>query len=364
MSKPSEEASSSSANASRIWRSGAWGWLALTLCFGFPLVWCGAKYFVASQVTVGKYGFYRVERLNHPAPLTRWVGRDGLEILKPARLVDITPQKGDADAGIRWLRWQKKLTKLRYRGPTHTLATFSLIADNCPELQALGLYDVMLSSNDLHHIGRLKSLNTLQLVNCQLSEPGLSQLETMPMLKVLVYEHGLPLSKALLREMAGLKNIESIILSIDDAGLVTLCQPLPDGSPALPNLKQLTLHYSHIKGTSLSGLASLPELTHLTLSETKVDDQALRQLEPATKLRQLYLAHCPITDEGCQSLAKLPRLESLHLGATNITIDGVRQLTGLPRLRQLDVKQCYRIRHHTELRSLPKSFLSRCRLVY
>lgn len=352
-----------------FWRSSVWYWLALLLGVVVPLLLIGHRFYAANQVVVGKNGFVSIARGHHPALVERWIGRDRLVVLKSVKHATLGPTKGDVDAGIWWLGGQRQLKGLTVLS-RHTSATFRLIAEHCPQLEGLHLRSLNLTVDDFRQIARLSNLSTLYLFDCHVPDGALSELSNQTSLHFLVYERGHALSDASLRELAGLTSLWTLNLDIGDVELEKLLQPFDDGTPALANLRFLTLHDARFTGATLDRLANLPKLTHLTLSETKVDDQALKQLETVTKLTQLYLARCPITDESCLSLAKLTNLESLHLGGTKITMQGVRQLTDLKRLRQLNLKQCYGVDNivrspgdPSPIDSLPKSFLSRCRVL-
>jgi hypothetical protein len=378
MSHPADDMASPHSVSSRLLRSSLWGWFFVVLCFGAPLSWIGWKCYIGSQIRLGKNGFGNIERARHqawlqpgrhPAWLRRWISPALLEAFRPVIWAKLTSQKGDADAGLRWLQWEPQVTALEYHGPLHTNRTCELIVECCPRLERLNLHEVDLSANDCQQLSRLTSLRSLEL-RCNVADGGMSHLATLPNLRTLRF-FGSPgrVSANTLHGIAELDHVEMMELGTTDIDLRVLLMPRSDGTPVLPSLKHLTIRpYLTIRpsamiSASLSKFTAPPKLTHLTLSRTKVDDSGLSQLESLTNLRQLYLAHCPITDEGCKSLAKLTNLESLHLGATQITIDGVRQLSGLRHLRQLTIKQCYKIRDPSEIDSLPKSFLSRCRVV-
>ena len=269
-----------------------------------------------------------------------------------------------ADQILPWLRYQSELKGMNLYGGGCTSQSCATLADACPKLEKLYIHSANLSVNDCRHLARLTELRDFT-ISGSVEAGGFAELRALPdVTRFGYFPARTPPSKEMLHELAGMPFVERLYLHLTDAELETLLTPSSDDPPVLPHVWRLQFGTATFTEQTLAKLKALPNLTHLTLSETKVNDAGATQLASLPKLRQLYLAHCPITDEGCKSLAKLTNLESLHLGATDITIEGVRHLTELKHLRQLTIKQCYQIRGPSEINSLPKSFLSRCRVVY
>jgi Leucine-rich repeat (LRR) protein len=290
-----------------------------------------------------------------------WTNRiPALKAFDDVRFVSV---QYEADKILPWLKYQPNLAGLYLYGGECSTQSCRTIATGCPQLEEICIHSANLSVNDCRQLARLSRLRELSILG-QIEEGGVDELSHLPHLMRFGYEpRGVRPSHAQLHKLAGMPQVRRLYLHLLDAELETALSPRAGDPPVLPSVSYLHLGPSSFSERSLAKLQALPKLTHLTLSETKVDDAGTRQLASLTNLRQLYLAHCPITDEGCQSLAKLSNLESLHLGGTKITIEGVRQLTVLKNLRQLTIKECYQIRDQSEIGALPKSFLSRCRVV-
>ncbi len=292
----------------------------------------------------------------------------------------------DADQVIPWLKWQPRLADLTLYGNGFSNRTCALIAECCPNLMALSLhsdYDggggmarpLVLSTHDRRQLARLASLDYL-LCSGTIEAGGLEELARLPRLRTFSYCPDAPsTTRVSFQGLGDFDALERLALDVTPAELQTFLGDLPDDRPVLARLKQLSFYsenvdhggrsarsYGEFSAATLRQLTRFGNLTVLRLSE-KVGDHGVRHLESLTNLRELQLSFCRVTDVDCKSLTKLANLEKFNLEHTNITIEGLQELSRLPHLRELRIGQCRQIRDPSEIDSLPKSFLSRCRVV-
>lgn len=138
-----------------------------------------------------------------------------------------------------------------------------------------------------------------------------------------------------IRELAKSQTLRRLECQLFDDEFLALTSVLPDGSPPLPELREVR-GASALTDRGLANLGNLRSLIHLDVRWSKVTDQGLTQLKELPFLRTLYLGDCiGITDEGAAILATMHGLESLNVSQTSISREGVLRVATLPRLRSL-----------------------------
>ena len=233
-------------------------------------------------------------------------------------------------------------------------------------LRELTLYGP-LSDGDVKH---LKCLTQLRTLTCSgHPESAIDGVEHLPNLTCLHLHYLRSANATLFKQLASMPKLESLHISFNDRHdpsknvaegmrelaksqtlrrlegqlfddeFLALTSVLPDGSPPLPELREVRQSNSQsslLTDRGLANLRNLPSLLHLDLRWSKVTDQGLTQLKELPFLRTLYLGDCAgITDEGAAILATMPGLESLNISQTKITPAGVLRVATLPRLRCL-----------------------------
>jgi len=141
-----------------------------------------------------------------------------------------------------------------------------------------------------------------------------------------------------IRQMPSLKTLDFINCEIDDAGLTCV----KDAT----HLERMSFFGS--RGLSDKGVAHLQGLKNLTLLDLRnesftatepkaprITDAGLKHLAGLTKLEYLNLMGQHITDEGLKHLSGMTNLETLSLSFAGITDEGLKQLEGLQKLRRL-----------------------------
>ncbi len=242
-------------------------------------------------------------------------------------------------------------------------------------LQALTLWDVPLSDDDLatcaeltvleafwinspritnagvRHLSGLVNMRALSLASSRVTDTGLSALAGMRRLQMLSLSQtgvsnlaavrhlttlnylklsGTPIGDAGLAPAAGFGALEELFLAdtqVTDAGLVHVS--------GLTNLTDLQLSETRITDAGLIHLSGLKNLTRLSLDRTSITGSGLLELAKLTKLESITLTDSGVVDAGLAHLGRLPTLTSLELANTKITDAGLQYLVGSPSLEYL-----------------------------
>ena len=200
-------------------------------------------------------------------------------------------------------------------------------------------------------VTHLKYLTQLRTIGCSgHAESVIDGVEHLPKLNCLYLHYLRSPDATFFRRLASLRQLESLHFSLDntsggrsnliegmrelaksptlrrlesqlfDDEFLALTSVLSDGSPPLPELRELRQSNSSgslLTDRGLANLRNLPSLIHLDVRYSKVTDQGLIQLRELPFLRTLYLEDCAnITDQGAATLATMHGLESLNVSRT------------------------------------------------
>lgn len=146
-------------------------------------------------------------------------------------------------------------------------------------------------------LGRLKSLQEVELLSTGVDDIELAPLKNLPNLRVL----GCGDSPAAGSFLAGFDRLPSL---------------------------ELISFGGKFQGENLDHFAKFPNLVHVYLCWTQLADEDLKRLPPLERVRHVLLDHTNITGEGLQHLARWPAINDLQLDKTKLTDEG---LTHLPR---------------------------------
>jgi Leucine-rich repeat (LRR) protein len=135
-----------------------------------------------------------------------------------------------------------------------------------------------------------------------------------------------------LKELSALKHLKGLYLSLSFG----LSEARLKDIAVMRDLQTLDLSHSDVTDKGLKGLAALKNLQALHLGATRVTDKGLKGLAEMKSLQQLDLAGTDVTDAGLKELAGLD-LQWMKLHGTNTTEAGLKHLTGLKSLRSLEV---------------------------
>ncbi len=233
------------------------------------------------------------------------------------------------------------------------------------------------------HLGHITALESLNIISTKANDAWIAPLGKLANLKTLRFTNNGKLTDAGMEHFAGLKNLETFSFvgtaitgrayakckdwtrvikvshrgsSIDDEGLLQLCEHLPNlesislahakftdaGAPALAKLtklKGLEIGTSNATPASLKNLAGLP-LEYLQLGEGFDSSASLVAIQNFRTLTRLTLTNCSkTTDEDLKLLATMKQLESLELGNLPMTEERVAQLKPFAFLKSLRIVQ-------------------------
>lgn len=165
-------------------------------------------------------------------------------------------------------------------------------------------------------VGKVATLQNVDLRDCTISNAGLEPLAELSQLKAL--------------RLSG----KSGATSVDDDGLVHVAK--------MKNLKALLLDFLWISEIGLEQLAGLDKLEELYLAKTLVGDDALATMSQFPRLKKLRISQCQFENGGLAHLAKVTTLEHLDLSENNSVNDtGMPHLSGLTKLKSLNLWRTY-----------------------
>lgn len=105
-----------------------------------------------------------------------------------------------------------------------------------------------------------------------------------------------------------------------------------------PMIADLNLRYAElITDEGISALKNWKHLARLNIEGTKITDSALEQLSTLTSLQALNIGSVQVTDAGLEALTSLTNLKELTLGGDKLTDAGLQPLRQLPGLTFLDL---------------------------
>ena len=136
-----------------------------------------------------------------------------------------------------------------------------------------------------------------------------------------------------LRHLGSMKNLEVLVIldaNVGDHGLRHI--------GTMKNLQQLYLHDSRITDDGLKHLSDLPALEVLSLKNAHINGEGLKHLGGLSNLLELSLDGTMVGDDGLRHLSVLTNLESLYLDNTQVTDRGLKHLKAMTSLYKLPLK--------------------------
>ena len=194
-------------------------------------------------------------------------------------------------------------------------------------LERLTFFDVVLDPAGIEHLGKCRSLKTLNFGYMRVDESSLVHLEKLPNLTE--FRHHETGAKGL-QHIANFVNLES--LEIDDgrfadADLASLarltklrrlwlgdCPVTDEGARILvdscPNLTELNLRGDQLTDGAMAHLARHPTLEFLTLDDQPISDVGLRELKTSARLKRVGIRDSKVTSTGIEELKRAnPKIE-------------------------------------------------------
>ena len=204
------------------------------------------------------------------------------------------------------------------------------------ELTSLNLhFNNRLTDEGLKNVGKLKSLQSLDLSDNSITDTGLSHLAALSKLSVIELADTKITGKALahLGKMSGLRRLRLTKL------------PVKDDIPRQPFqahriATSRTVPYRRFRRTGLKHLKNLKKLQTLGLAMTFVGDDGMEHLTGLSDLRHLDLSkNQRITDKASRSFEKARQTANPRAPISTRDDAGLENLSGLTSLRFRRIQQ-------------------------
>lgn len=190
------------------------------------------------------------------------------------------------------------------------------------DLIDLNLISTKITDQGLHYLSSLRQLERLNLWGARsLNGEGLKYLQDLPRLRWLNLG-GADLDELALFYIGKLRSLQALeicVCSLPEQGLRHLSE--------LTNLHLLRASHNAKAGRDLSELGTLTKLEVLDLwLDAGVDDTAMQAVASMPNLRYLDLQATSVGDIGLMNLYCLNNLENVNLNSTKVTLRGQREL--------------------------------------
>ncbi len=246
-----------------------------------------------------------------------------------------------------------KLARLRiYESNRWTAAMLDQLA-NFPHLQDLEVSGIKYEGKDLgdeaiKRIVKLKSLLSLTIRSCGVTDSGVKELEELRSLRSLTLGSERLLTDNALISIAKMTHLKSLDLDARTFPYYPFGFSGAEGGNRLGSfteegLRKLTsikdLEELNLSGRPLSpAVLNFPNLRSLNLSRSTVDDACAAKIAQLHQLQSLVFRGSRISNEGLKVIAKLPNLNTLVLESETISDEGIDYLQSLKRLREISIK--------------------------
>ena len=197
-----------------------------------------------------------------------------------------------------------------------------------PHLKHLKLEHVNLSPAACLAIGRVFSLENLNLTGCRLTAEAAKSLIGLPRLKRLILDDTL-LDNAVGTTLGSMKLLESLSVKgtyLTETGLRELA--------GCTSLKSLVTGGKRGRSTLLASLKKCPRLTHLDVTWagtwTRQEMAGFNGLPYVT-----FLYFSDIGDPEAEALTQCPHISGLQIHSSRLTLQGIHSLMQLPELHYL-----------------------------
>jgi hypothetical protein len=202
-------------------------------------------------------------------------------------------------------------------------------------LRVLSLARIGITDDGAEHLGKLKSLEELDLNGC--SSIGSSCLGNVLAKLVKLTSLDVSYCPGILRsswqgKINSLKSLDLCYSGVRDSQLARLTD--------LPALEEINLDSCPVTDWAISHLAEnkvMPNLISLDLADTDLSDLGMVHIAKFNKLKRLSLFYCNLTNTSLRHLSSLTDLEVLNLDSRDISDGGLFHLLGLQKLKSLDI---------------------------
>lgn len=228
---------------------------------------------------------------------------------------------------------------------------------------------------------RLRWLDGLRYLDCEMDGALLEALDTLPRLRLLhvdsTFSRDAGRSRALLAAVGGIHGLEHLSLEwleIDGGSLPLLAglehlksldlshvsrpdkrqggePPLLSDLPALARLEAIDVSYADITDDDLACLTALPNLKTIAMAFTNVTDSGLKQLARCNSLEEVAIDDRALSSAGLEALNAIKRLKRLRVNVSRAPLSPTTYLV-LDDGTQFDVAEGELERRHRALEVL------------
>lgn len=188
---------------------------------------------------------------------------------------------------------------------------------------------VKLPMGAFESLGRVKNIDTVDLLGCLFDSSKLGNLKGMTALEHLTLSQSNLTDEGVpgLLQVTSLNDLEVSWTNLTPAGIARLC--------ALPKLERLEMSGMTVTEHLLRAFAASRPLKGLCLRSTKgLTDKNIQLLEKS-QLNALNIESTDITDSGLAVIARMPEMSFLSVGRSKVSIRGIKKLLRSGRLKTL-----------------------------
>lgn len=145
-----------------------------------------------------------------------------------------------------------------------------------------------------------------------------------------------PVSAAMLGDLQRVPKLVELLIDqgiVDDSGLATICERLPE-------LEHLRIRLSPIGDEGAQQIAKLKQIRMINIPQGKITAAGIQSWSELQSLNHVRLGGKQLNDAAMSELAKIPNLQSLHLIGPSITGEGIAQIAQALKLSSLYLDDC------------------------
>ena len=226
------------------------------------------------------------------------------------------------DQAIASLDSLKDLRSLVFSGYRISDKSMSRIATH-HKLQSLGLVNTQITDDGARSLATLTELRTLNLQGTHITDRTLANLSDLTQLKDLrlgktaVSDEGL----RHFRKFTELESLDVSETKVHGPGIAEL--------HSLCKLQRLSLRKNPTTDDDLPYFEAVRQLERLDLGQSLVTDAGIMSFRPGPKVREIDISGPPVTDKGLMSLARFSQLRELSVDQSGITPEGIAEFKKL-----------------------------------
>lgn len=145
-----------------------------------------------------------------------------------------------------------------------------------------------------------------------------------------------PVTATMLGDLQRVPKLVELLIdqgTIDDSGLATICERLPE-------LEHLRIRLSPIGDEGARQIAKLKQISMINIPQSKITAAGIQSWSDLQSLNHVRLGGKQLNDATMAELAKIPNLQSLHLIGPSITAEGIQQIAQASKLSSLYLDDC------------------------